>query len=168
MDEKDESIPRWINRFTENPSLTGDVILGKIPLLLNEKNLKVRETPKRQVAERDAERTWSRPAFVPHTDIYEVNGEIIIVVDMPGVDAESVDPDDPVGFLVGEGGAGSVTEAAYRFCRWEPGLDVVLSGTGRVEHLRANARSLDMPDLPARDRARLGAMFARVDDVTGG
>ena len=59
--------------------------------MANEKNLNVRETPKRQVAERDAERTWSRPAFVPHTDIYKVDGEIIIVVDMPGVDAESVD-----------------------------------------------------------------------------
>jgi L-galactose dehydrogenase len=84
------------------------------------------------------------------------------------VDAGSVNPDDPVGFLVGEGRAGSVTEAAYRFCRWEPGLDVVLSGTGSVEHLRANARSLDLPDLPARDRARLEAIFARVDDVSGG
>ncbi|MCP4720804.1 MAG: response regulator [Desulfobacteraceae bacterium] len=42
VDEKDESIPRWIHRFTENPSLTGDVILGKVPLLLNEKKLKKR------------------------------------------------------------------------------------------------------------------------------
>ena len=90
------------------------------------------------------------------------------LVERSVVDAESVDPDDPVGFLVGEGGAGSVTEAAYRFCRWEPGLDVVLSGTGNVDHLRTNARSLDMPDLPAQDRARLQAMFARVDDVSGG
>ncbi len=90
------------------------------------------------------------------------------LVERSVVDAESVDPDDPVGFLVGEGGAESVTEAAYRFCRWEPGLDVVLSGTGNVDHLRANARSLDMPDLPARDRARLEAMFARVDDVSAG
>ncbi len=40
VDEKDESGPRWIHRFTENPSLTGDVILEKTPLLLNEKNLK--------------------------------------------------------------------------------------------------------------------------------
>jgi aryl-alcohol dehydrogenase-like predicted oxidoreductase len=84
------------------------------------------------------------------------------------LDAGSVDPDDPVGFLVHEGGAGSITEAAYRFCRWEPGLDVVLSGTGSVEHLRANARSLDMPDLRSQDRARLEAIFARVDDVSGG
>lgn len=90
------------------------------------------------------------------------------LVERSVVDAGSVDLDDPVGFLVGEGRAGSVTEAAYRFCRWEPGLDVVLSGTGSVEHVRANARWLDMPDLPARDRARLEAMFARVDDVAGG
>ncbi len=90
------------------------------------------------------------------------------LVERSVVDAGSVDPDDPVGFLVGKGHAGSVTEAAYRFCRWEPGLDVVLSGTGSVEHLRANARSLAMPDLPPEDRARLETMFARVDDVSGG
>jgi len=42
VDEKDESIPRWIHRFTENPSLTGDVILGKVPFLLNEKKLEKR------------------------------------------------------------------------------------------------------------------------------
>jgi len=40
VDEKDESGPRWIHRFTENRSLTGDVILGKKPLLLDEKTLK--------------------------------------------------------------------------------------------------------------------------------
>jgi aryl-alcohol dehydrogenase-like predicted oxidoreductase len=84
------------------------------------------------------------------------------------VDPDVLDPTDPLGFLVRGGGASSVPEAAYRFCRWEPGLDVVLSGTGNVEHLRENARSLTMPDLPAEDRARLQAVFARVDDVTGG
>ncbi len=90
------------------------------------------------------------------------------LVERSVVDAGALDPDDPLGFLVGEGRAGSVTEAAYRFCRHEPGLDVILSGTGSVEHLRANARSLALPDLPAEDRARLQAVFARVDDVSGG
>lgn len=42
VDEKDESIPRWIHRFTKNPSLTGDVVLGKKPLFLDEKNLEKR------------------------------------------------------------------------------------------------------------------------------
>lgn len=42
VDEKDESAPRWIHRFSENPSLTGDVILGKTPLFLDEKALQKR------------------------------------------------------------------------------------------------------------------------------
>ena len=46
--------------------------------------------------------------------------------------------DDPLGFLIHEGGAASLTEAAYRFARHEPGVDVVLFGTGDAGHLRAN------------------------------
>jgi len=33
---------------------------------------------------------------------------------------------DPLGFLIHEGGASSLTDAAYRFARHEPGADVVL------------------------------------------
>ncbi len=40
VDETEESAPRWVHRFTENPSLTGRVILGKRPLLMDEKKLK--------------------------------------------------------------------------------------------------------------------------------
>ena len=40
------------------------------------------------------------------------------------------DSDDPLGFLVHEGGASSMIEAAYRFARHEPGVDVTLFGTG--------------------------------------
>ncbi len=39
VDEKDESVPRWIHGFKENSSLTGDVVLGKKSLLLDEKTL---------------------------------------------------------------------------------------------------------------------------------
>jgi hypothetical protein len=46
--------------------------------------------------------------------------------------------DDPLGFLVHPGGASNVIEACYRYVRHEPGVDVVLFGTGNVEHLRTN------------------------------
>jgi aryl-alcohol dehydrogenase-like predicted oxidoreductase len=78
-----------------------------------------------------------------------------------------LDPEDPLGFLVHEGGAVSVVDAAYRFCRWEPGIDVVLTGTGSVEHLKENVASLERPPLPAGDVARLREIFARVDCVSG-
>ncbi len=48
--------------------------------------------------------------------------------------------DDPLGFLIHEGGAANMTEAAYRYVRHEPGVDVVLFGTGNAEHLRTERR----------------------------
>jgi signal transduction histidine kinase/CheY-like chemotaxis protein len=42
VDERDESVPSWIHRASENPCLTGDMILEKKPLLLDEKNLEKR------------------------------------------------------------------------------------------------------------------------------
>lgn len=83
------------------------------------------------------------------------------------VEADAVDLDDPLGFVVAEGHASSVTEAAYRYCRYEPGIDVVLSGTGNPDHLRANVTHLQQPPLPDEVQARIGRMFGRVDTVSG-
>ncbi|MBO0713101.1 MAG: aldo/keto reductase, partial [Acetobacteraceae bacterium] len=73
--------------------------------------------------------------------------------------------DDPLGFLVHAGGADSLTEAAYRFARHEPGADVVLFGTGDAAHLRANIASLLKPPLPEPDRKRLAALFGRLTGI---
>jgi len=73
--------------------------------------------------------------------------------------------DDPLGFLVHEGGAADVIDAAYRFARHEPGVDVVLFGTGDAAHLRTNVESLLKPPLPEADRAKLAALFGRLKGV---
>jgi aryl-alcohol dehydrogenase-like predicted oxidoreductase len=83
------------------------------------------------------------------------------------VDPKLVGDETALDFLIREGGATSVQDAAYRFCRYEPGVHVVLSGTGKVEHLKANAESLRRPPLPEADVERLRRMFAGVDDVSG-
>lgn len=67
--------------------------------------------------------------------------------------------DDPLGFLVHDGGAASLVDAAYRFVVHEPGVDVVLFGTGEIAHLRANIASLLAPPLPESDRDRLKKLF---------
>jgi len=72
---------------------------------------------------------------------------------------------DPLGFLVHAGGASSVTDAAYRFARHEPGIDVVLFGTGEAAHLEANIASLLKPPLPEGDRRRLAEMFGHLVGV---
>ena len=73
--------------------------------------------------------------------------------------------DDPLGFLVHEGGASSLTDAAYRYVRHEPGVDVVLFGTGEADHLRANIASILKPPLPEADRARLAELFSHLRGV---
>lgn len=83
------------------------------------------------------------------------------------IDRAEFDRERPLGFLLEDGKAGSLTEAAYRFCRYEPGVDVVLVGTGSIDHLKTNAEALLKPPLPAGDVARLKQLFARVTDYTG-
>jgi HSP20 family molecular chaperone IbpA len=56
-----------------------------------EKGLEVVDTEKQEVAESGAERTRDRLAFVPRADIYETDEDIIVVADMPGVNAETVE-----------------------------------------------------------------------------
>jgi aryl-alcohol dehydrogenase-like predicted oxidoreductase len=73
--------------------------------------------------------------------------------------------DDPLGFLVHAGGADSLTDAAYRFARHEPGANVVLFGTGDAAHLCANIASLLKPPLPEPDRAKLAALFGRLTGI---
>ena len=83
------------------------------------------------------------------------------------VDPDPMEDNHALDFLLREGGAESLPEAAYRFCRYEPGVDVVLSGTGKLDHLDRNAAALARPPLPEEDVARLKLMFQRVDDVSG-
>ena len=73
---------------------------------------------------------------------------------------------DPLGFLLqGDGSAASLTDAAYRFARHEPGIDVVLFGTGNAAHLDANIRSILAPPLPEANVARLRQLFGHLVGV---
>jgi aryl-alcohol dehydrogenase-like predicted oxidoreductase len=71
---------------------------------------------------------------------------------------------NPLGFLIHEadGGAASIVEAAYRFVRHEPGVDVVLFGTGDPAHLRADIASILKPPVPATDRRILKKHFGHL------
>jgi aryl-alcohol dehydrogenase-like predicted oxidoreductase len=77
------------------------------------------------------------------------------------------DSNDPLGFLVHDGGAATMIEAAYRFARHEPGVDVTLFGTGDAAHLRSNIAALLKPPLPDADRAKLAALFGHLTAGVG-
>jgi aryl-alcohol dehydrogenase-like predicted oxidoreductase len=72
---------------------------------------------------------------------------------------------DPLGFLIHAGGAANITEAAYRYVRHEPGVDVVLFGTGDAGHLRSNVASLLKPPLPEADRRKIADLFGHLTGV---
>ena len=73
--------------------------------------------------------------------------------------------DEPLGFLIHEGAAATLTEAAYRFARHEPGVDVTLFGTGDLGHLRTNVAALLKPPLPQADRDKLTSLFGHLTGV---
>jgi aryl-alcohol dehydrogenase-like predicted oxidoreductase len=74
---------------------------------------------------------------------------------------------DPVDFMLRESSAQTLPEVAYRFCRHERGVDVVLTGTGSPEHLKANVESILKPALPEPVLQKLEATFGKLDHLTG-
>jgi aryl-alcohol dehydrogenase-like predicted oxidoreductase len=81
------------------------------------------------------------------------------------VPAELAASDAPLDFLLHPGGASSVTDAAYRYVRHEPGVDVVLFGTGDAGHLKDNVASILKPPLPAADQEKLRTLFSHLRGV---
>lgn len=78
-----------------------------------------------------------------------------------------IDLENPLEFLIHEGGAKDLIDAAYRFCRYESGADVTLSGTGDIEHLKANLKSFSRPPLPKDDVLQIKKIFQNVNSVSG-
>jgi aryl-alcohol dehydrogenase-like predicted oxidoreductase len=78
---------------------------------------------------------------------------------------DALDSQNPLAFV--EQAAESLPDAAYRFCRAEPGMHVVLSGTGKIAHLEQNVASILRPPLPDSVRARLIDLFGQIDTVSG-
>ena len=89
------------------------------------------------------------------------------ILDRQQADAGLLREDEDLSFLITEGGAKSIMEAAYRFCRHTAGIDIVLTGTGNIEHLKENLNSIQMPPLPSPIGDRLLALFGNVDCVSG-
>jgi len=83
------------------------------------------------------------------------------------IDGGKLDADDPLGFLVHDGGAASIVEAAYRFCRHQSGTDIILTGTGNRNHLEENLSSLQKPPLAEACLQRLEDLFGAVDCISG-
>ena len=89
------------------------------------------------------------------------------LIEIGQIEADEIDISDPLGFVLKESDATSIVDAAYRFCRYEPGVHVVLSGTGNPDHLQSNIDSLCRPPLPDPVVQKLRHIFRHTDAITG-
>jgi aryl-alcohol dehydrogenase-like predicted oxidoreductase len=65
------------------------------------------------------------------------------------------------------GASKTLSEAAYRFATFEPGMDCVLSGTSNADHLRANLEAVQLGPLPPESLEHLEHLFGKVDSLSG-
>ena len=100
---------------------------------------------------------FSRPGLLQET--------VCGLIESGALSPDGIDVDNPLGFLLHEGGADSIIDAAYRFGRHQPGADTVLFGTGNVDHLAANIESILRPPLPEADVSRLHDLFGALTGV---
>jgi aryl-alcohol dehydrogenase-like predicted oxidoreductase len=87
------------------------------------------------------------------------------LVEQGHLDASILADGDPLGFLVADGAAESITDAAYRYARHEQGVDVVLFGTGNRAHVKDNVASILRPPLAPPIVERLEASFGHLSGV---
>ena len=109
-----------------------------------------------------------RVALSRHERLLEVMAELIDrgQVDEAVLREVGGSREDPLGWVTRESDAATLPEAAYRFVRHEPGIDVTLSGTGSVEHMLDNVASVQKPPLDPAVTDKLHRLFAQVDSVS--
>ncbi len=88
------------------------------------------------------------------------------LVEDESLDGATVDADDPLGWLVGDG-ADSVPEAAYRFALEPDVVGTVLTGTSKIEHLRQNLAAVAAGPLPAALRAEIRERYGHLTKSLG-
>ncbi|MBT4098093.1 MAG: aldo/keto reductase [Gemmatimonadetes bacterium] len=98
----------------------------------------------------------SEEAIVPFVQSLLERGEM---------DTEDVDVGRILDFALSS--AASLPDLAYRFCRDEAGVHVVLSGTGNAEHLERNLESFEREPLPKETTQKLRHIFRSVVSTTG-
>lgn len=88
------------------------------------------------------------------------------LLDKHVIKSDGIDRNHPLNFVLRDSDAATIPEAAYRFCRHTPGVDVVLTGTGSREHLKANLNAILKPPLPRNVLNRLDQLFGKLDNLT--
>ena len=79
--------------------------------------------------------------------------------------AELAAEQEPLAFMTEREGLLGIVDAAYRYARHEAGVDVVLFGTGSIEHLATNIQSILADPLPDAALAQAREQFGHLVGV---
>ncbi|HUY06532.1 MAG TPA: aldo/keto reductase [Acidimicrobiales bacterium] len=88
--------------------------------------------------------------------------DLVRLVESGAVTVEGFERDNPWGFLESLGSDVALTDISYRFAAHEPGVHVVLVGTGNIAHLEENIKAFNAGELPSEVTRRLIAMFGHL------
>ena len=94
--------------------------------------------------------------------------EVLADLAVRGVVSDDVaSAEEPLGWLIESGEAGTLVEAAYRYATYTEGVSTVMTGTIDPVHLEQNVESVLMGPLSAEAIERLRSEFGAVTDPIG-
>lgn len=83
------------------------------------------------------------------------------------VSPTAVSDANPLGWIVAEGAADSLIEAAYRYAAYTEGVNTVMNGSTNPAMLESNIASIHKGPLDAAVRDRLATIFGAVEEAIG-
>ena len=83
------------------------------------------------------------------------------------IDSAIFEGKDPVIYFFGNDDSDTMAEIAYRYAAYEPGADILLSGTGKVEHLKKNVNWILNGPLEESVKSRFDAVLEEIESVSG-
>ncbi len=73
----------------------------------------------------------------------------------------------PLDWIIAEGAADTLVEAAYRYACYTDPVTTVMCGSKNLKEVKENVRSIEKGDLPPSARERLSTLFGRIDVPVG-
>lgn len=83
------------------------------------------------------------------------------------VKEDAIDLNHPLAFLLENGEAGSLIEAAYRYAAYTSGVTTVMNGANEIPWLEENVRNIQKGPISELNRQRLREIFANVHEAIG-
>jgi len=76
-----------------------------------------------------------------------------------------LDKKEPLEYILKDSGANNIIDACYRYVKHQQGIDTVLFGTGNIDHLKKNIKSILAPELSKESINKINLYFSHLKGV---